>query len=43
MPKGETPPHLQKWLDHVNAYRKKHPEKSYKEALKCAACTFKKK
>ena len=29
------------WLDHVAEYRKQHPEKSYKEALQCAKCTYK--
>ena len=26
------------WLEYVKEYRKKHPEKSYKECLKCASC-----
>jgi hypothetical protein len=30
------------WLEHVKKYREKHPEISYKDALKKAAETYKK-
>ena len=31
------------WLQHVKAYQAKHPNKSYKECLKLAKATYKKK
>lgn len=31
-----------KWLEHVKQFRKKHPNKSYKECLKMAKKTYKK-
>ena len=31
------------WLEHVKAFRKKHPKLSYSEALKKAKGTYKKK
>ena len=34
---------LQPWRDHLNAFRKEHPEMSLKEQMKAASKTYKKK
>ena len=34
---------MNKWLEHVKKYQKMHPEKSYKQCLKDAVASYKKK
>jgi hypothetical protein len=43
MPKDPKPPQFANWTDHLAAYRKKHPGKSLKEAMKEASATYKSK
>lgn len=37
-----VPAALQKWHDHLKAYKAAHPDKSWKECMKEAAKTYKK-
>lgn len=43
MPKKTLPQALKSWNAHVKAFRAKHPNLSFKECLRQAAKTYKKK